>query len=78
MTKLEAVPDVQTVAWVRRLARTGTARLIREGAGISASEMARALGVSPAAVSRWERGERAPKSDLAEAWAALLRRLSTE
>jgi DNA-binding transcriptional regulator YiaG len=78
MTKPPATQDVQTVAWVRRLARTGTARLIREGAGISGSELARELGVSRAAVSRWERGERAPKGDVAQAWAAILRRLSTE
>ena len=44
MTKLQEVPDVQTVAWVRRLARTGNARLIREGAGISAAKVARELG----------------------------------
>jgi transcriptional regulator with XRE-family HTH domain len=68
--------DVQQVAWVRRLARNGNARVIREGAGLSASEIARELGVSPAAVSRWERGERSPRGKAAEEWAALLRRLS--
>jgi transcriptional regulator with XRE-family HTH domain len=69
--------DVRQVAWVRRLARNGNARVIREGAGLSASEIARELGVSPAAVSRWERGERTPRGKSAEAWAAVLRRLST-
>ena len=68
--------DVEEVIWIRRLALNGGARVIREGAGITASEVARELGVSPAAVSRWERGERAPREDAAEGWAALLRRLS--
>jgi transcriptional regulator with XRE-family HTH domain len=70
--------DVQQVSWVRRLARSGGARVIREGAGFSASEIARELGVSPAAVSRWERGERVPREAAAERWAALLRRLANE
>jgi predicted transcriptional regulator len=68
--------SVEQLTWVRRLARSGGARAIRESAGLSASEVARELGVSPAAVSRWERGERAPRADLAEEWAALLRRLA--
>jgi transcriptional regulator with XRE-family HTH domain len=68
--------DVQQVAWVRRLAHNGSARVIREGAGLSASEVARELGVSPAAVSRWERGKRTPRGKSAEEWAALLRKLS--
>jgi transcriptional regulator with XRE-family HTH domain len=64
------------VVWVRRLARNGGARAIREGAGISASEVARLIGVTPGAVSRWERGTRVPRGKIAEEWAALLRRLS--
>jgi transcriptional regulator with XRE-family HTH domain len=67
--------NVQDVSWVRHLGRTGGARVIREGAGFSASEIARQLGVSPAAVSRWERGERVPRGEVAEQWAHLLRRL---
>lgn len=70
------VEDVEDVVWVRRLARNGGARAIREGAGISASEAARLIGVTPGAVSRWERGQRAPRGDVAQRWADLLRRLS--
>jgi transcriptional regulator with XRE-family HTH domain len=70
--------NVQQIVWVRRLARNGNARQIREGTGLSASEVARELGVSPGAVSRWERGQRAPRGEVATKWAALLRRLSAE
>jgi transcriptional regulator with XRE-family HTH domain len=68
--------DVQAVAWARRQAGNGNARLIRESAGLSASEVAREIGYSPAAVSRWERGERTPRPEAAEKWAALLRKLA--
>jgi transcriptional regulator with XRE-family HTH domain len=68
--------DVQQVTWVRRLARTGNARTLRESAGLSISEVARELGVSPAAVSRWERGQRVPRGASAERWARLLRQVS--
>jgi transcriptional regulator with XRE-family HTH domain len=68
--------DVEQVVWVRRLASNGGARAIREGAGVSASEVARLIGVTPGAVSRWERGHRIPRSGDAERWAQLLRRLS--
>lgn len=67
--------NVQDVSWVRQLGRNGGARVIREGAGFTASELARELGVSPATVSRWERGERVPRSEAAEEWARLLQRL---
>jgi transcriptional regulator with XRE-family HTH domain len=69
--------NVHDVSWVRQLARSGGARAIREGAGISGSEMARELDKSPSALSRWERGERVPRGEAAEAWARLLRELMT-
>jgi transcriptional regulator with XRE-family HTH domain len=69
--------NVEQVAWARRLAKTGTARMIRESAGFSASEIARELGVAPSTVCRWERGERLPRGQVGERWAAVLRRLST-
>ena len=67
--------NVNDVTWIRRLARDGGARVIRESAGLSASEVARQLDKSPATVSRWERGERVPRGDAAEQWAQLLRQL---
>lgn len=67
--------DVKSASWIRQLARSGGARAIREAHGFSASELARELGKSPSTVSRWERGERVPRGEAAEAWARLLRRL---
>jgi transcriptional regulator with XRE-family HTH domain len=66
---------IDELVWIRRAAATGTARAIRETAGLSLSEVARELGVTPAAVSRWERGHRAPRGDTAVAYAALLKHL---
>jgi transcriptional regulator with XRE-family HTH domain len=68
--------ELEHVVWIRRLAQNGGARAIRQGAGISLSEAARAIGVTPGAVSRWERGQRTPRMNEAQRWAELLRRLS--
>jgi transcriptional regulator with XRE-family HTH domain len=69
--------NVELVAWVRRLAKSGAARTLRESTGFSASEVARELGVSPATVCRWERGLRVPGEVDAERWALVLKRMST-
>jgi transcriptional regulator with XRE-family HTH domain len=68
--------NVEQVAWVRRLAKSGAARALRESTGFSASEVARELGVSPATVCRWERGLRSPGERDAERWALVLKRMS--
>lgn len=70
--------ELEQVIWVRRLARNGGARALRQAAGVSASEVARDLNVTPGAVSRWERGLRVPRGVTAERWAELLRRLSSQ
>jgi DNA-binding transcriptional regulator YiaG len=57
-----AFVNVELVAWVRRLAKSGAARALRESTGFSASEVARELGVSPATVCRWERGLAFPEN----------------
>ena len=67
--------NVAEVTWARRLARNGVARLIREGAGLSTVELAQELGVTPGAVSMWERGRRVPRGDVAERYARVLREL---
>lgn len=56
----------------RRLARSGDARRIRTASGLSLSEVASAISVSPAAVSRWESGQRRPYGRPALAYARLL------
>jgi transcriptional regulator with XRE-family HTH domain len=68
--------DVALVSWTRRVAASGAARHLREAAGVHAAEIARQLNVSPAAISRWERGERSPRPQHAEAWGRLLRDLA--
>jgi transcriptional regulator with XRE-family HTH domain len=68
--------DVDQMVWVRRVASTGGAKAIREGAGLSMSEVAREARCSVSAISRWESGQRTPRGDAAERWATLLRRLS--
>ena len=67
---------VEDLTWVRRLASTGGARALRMGAGLSLREVADELGVSAAAVSRWERGLRRPGGRLALKWGRLLRSLT--
>lgn len=59
------------LAEARRLIRE-RARLIREAKDLSETEIAGALHVSPAAVSRWERNLRRPTARLALAYARLL------
>ncbi len=73
---MDTTIDLELVAWVRRIARDGGARRLREATGISVSEVARQIDASPAAVSRWERGERIPRGEHADRWARLLRKLS--
>lgn len=70
--------DLATVAWVRRALRTGAARSIREASGTTLGELARAIEVSPSAVSRWERGIRTPRPDDAERMAGALKALMSE
>ena len=51
---------------------------IREGAGLSKSEMARRVGVTHVAIIRWERGEQQPRGDLAVAYGRELRKLTEQ
>jgi transcriptional regulator with XRE-family HTH domain len=75
---METAASVVDLARVRDLVRTGVARSIRVAAGISLSELAREIGVSPAAVCRWEANQRTPRGPAAvrygEALDALMRR----
>ena len=60
----------------RRAAETGQARELREAAGLSQGEIARAAFVSPATVSRWEARVRRPTGEPAVRWARVLRLVS--
>jgi len=60
---------------VRRLVRSGHARRIREEAQLSQGEVAKIVGVTSAAVSRWESGDRMPQGEAAIRYGELLRSL---
>jgi hypothetical protein len=74
--ELEPVDEangVLIVAWVNRLCRDGTARRLRLDHNLSLRRVGDAChGADPAAVLRWERGERFPRGDRALAYGSLL------
>jgi transcriptional regulator with XRE-family HTH domain len=70
--------ELLLVAQARHLCASGKALELRLSAGLSIREVAEAIGVSPTAVWRWERGERAPRGAAAAAWAQLLRDLARQ
>ncbi len=61
----------------REAARTGKGASIREAAGLSRGELARAAGLHEATVGRYESGARVPRGDAAIRYARLLRRLAS-
>jgi DNA-binding transcriptional regulator YiaG len=67
--------DARLLAKVRRLTRNGQAKAIRKNSDLSQGEIARLVGVSPAAVSRWEAGVRAPQGEAALVYARVLEEL---
>lgn len=60
---------------MRALAADGTARRLREAAGISLREAASAVQTHPATLSRGETGKQKPSPELALRWAAMLDQL---
>jgi DNA-binding transcriptional regulator YiaG len=69
------LPDLERLVAVRARCRTGEAAQLRTAAGLSQSDVARTLGVSPAAINRWERGPRSPSGTAALRYASLLEML---
>ena len=69
--------DLAALRWIRTATRDGSARTIREEARITIPELAERIGVSAAAVSRWERGNRVPSGAAARRYAAALLELQT-
>jgi DNA-binding transcriptional regulator YiaG len=59
----------------RQLASSGAGRMIREAAGLSLAEFARAIDVDPSTVFRWESGERMPTGEYAVRYRDFLREL---
>lgn len=64
---------------MRRLVASGEARARRQRAGLSLAEVAGTIGVTPAAVSRWENDRRRPtRHASALAYADLLKQLGPD
>jgi transcriptional regulator with XRE-family HTH domain len=68
--------QVIDLSLIRELARSGAARQIRENALLSLADLAKALGVHPSSVSRWETGRSLPRAGVAGRWGAILRELN--
>ena len=62
----------------RSLPDPAVRRLLRERAGLSQAEVAKAIGVRSATVSRWEAGLRTPRGAHVAAYVVLLDRLAEE
>lgn len=58
---MSLVSELERIAELRQMLLKGTARSIRLQAGVSQAEVARTVGVSRAAVSGWELGNRSPR-----------------
>lgn len=67
--------DAVEIAKARDLIRTGLGRTIRERAGLSQSELARALGVDNGTVNKWESRQRRPRGEAAQRYAQLMSEL---
>ena len=53
-------------------------RLLREASGLTQADLAAAVGVDPASISRWESGIRHPRRAAHTRYAAVLERLAEE
>jgi transcriptional regulator with XRE-family HTH domain len=62
---MDAAKEELTVARVRSWLRSGRARAVRERAGMSQADVARAVGTDGAQISRWETAVAAPHRDAA-------------
>jgi DNA-binding XRE family transcriptional regulator len=74
--EIEIPNDLLLLAEGRQLARSGRGARIRRRAGLSQGELAELVGVDASTISRWESGERAPRSRNAGDYARALRALS--
>jgi len=71
-----SVEELLLLSEARQLAASGRGRQIRESAGVSQSELAAAIGVTIAGISKWESGQRRPTGPGAIRYAQLLRELT--
>jgi transcriptional regulator with XRE-family HTH domain len=68
--------ELTLIVEARDAAQSGRAARLRRAAGVSQSELAIAIGVTPSAISRWEAGQRHPRGKQAAAYALALRALA--
>ena len=68
--------QVALLSEARLAVASGRATSVREAAGLSQGEVARAIGVTPATLSRWEARQRRPTGGAAVRYARLLRMLA--
>jgi transcriptional regulator with XRE-family HTH domain len=66
------------MARCRELSASGRAREIRAAARLSLAEVAAACGIDEGTLSRWERGQRRPRSPVALRYLAVLDALDRE
>jgi transcriptional regulator with XRE-family HTH domain len=67
--------QMKLLVTARQRARDGSARHIRRRAGLTLAQMADAVGVTESTMSRWENGQRQPRSDALLRWAGILAEL---
>ena len=70
-----AEPDVVSIIGIRSALASGRVAELRKRVRLSQGEFARAIGVSPAAVSRWESGARLPRGESLEQLVRVVRLL---
>ena len=67
--------QIQELVQLRRALTDGTARRLREQAGLSLTDVARPAGVTASTISRWESGLRVPRTAQALRYAEVLKAL---
>jgi len=73
-----AITSTVALSRLRRLAADGTTRQVREDNLLSLTDVASALGITKATLSKWERGLQTPRGEPARRYAELLAALTDE
>lgn len=78
MTKPQAAGAAQILMKARLASKLPTpdmCKALRVSCGVSAQEVAEAVGVTRQSVNRWERGERRPRGEALKAYAEVIHAL---